>query len=132
MAPQPDICHLFVQNRQGIKKNPGSTFNTSTFKWYNSAAFDWHSRQLLDLGLMEPGQWFQYKAKFVDLISVQTMLETNQTGAFDRASYHVQGTVVMLALGVPHSVRHPQASEAKMPAALLWPRFPAPHEEYYS
>jgi hypothetical protein len=26
--------------------------------WHNSAPFEWHSQQLLDLGLMEPGQWF--------------------------------------------------------------------------
>ena len=28
------------------------------FTWHNSTRFEWHSRQLLDLGLMEPGQWF--------------------------------------------------------------------------
>ncbi len=29
-----------------------------TFKWHNSVEFQWNSQQLLDLGLMEPGQWF--------------------------------------------------------------------------
>ncbi len=43
---------------KALKRNPGSTFDIHTFKWHNSAAFEWHSRQLLDLGLMEPGQWF--------------------------------------------------------------------------
>jgi len=43
---------------KALKRNPGSTFDITTFKWHNSAKFEWHSRQLLDLGLMEPGQWF--------------------------------------------------------------------------
>ncbi len=43
---------------KALKRNPGSTFDIHTFKWHNSARFEWHSRQLLDLGLMEPGQWF--------------------------------------------------------------------------
>lgn len=43
---------------KALKRNPGSTHGIHTFKWHNSAPFEWHSRQLLDLGLMEPGQWF--------------------------------------------------------------------------
>lgn len=43
---------------KALKRNPGSTFGIETFKWHNSTPFEWHSRQLLDLGLMEPGQWF--------------------------------------------------------------------------
>ncbi|MEO0391004.1 MAG: hypothetical protein AAF218_08705 [Pseudomonadota bacterium] len=43
---------------KALKRNPGSTFEIETFKWHNSAPFEWHSRQLLDLGLMETGQWF--------------------------------------------------------------------------
>ncbi|SEK37392.1 hypothetical protein SAMN05421666_1669 [Roseovarius nanhaiticus] len=43
---------------KALKRNPGSTFDIHTFKWHNSTQFEWHSRQLLDLGLMEPGQWF--------------------------------------------------------------------------
>ena len=43
---------------KALKRNPGSTFDIETFKWHNSTRFEWHSRQLLDLGLMEPGQWF--------------------------------------------------------------------------
>ncbi|WP_294612830.1 glycosyltransferase family 2 protein [uncultured Roseovarius sp.] len=43
---------------KALKSNPGSTFDIQTFKWHNSIPFEWHSRQLLDLGLMEPGQWF--------------------------------------------------------------------------
>lgn len=43
---------------KALKRNPGSTFDIDTFMWHNSTPFEWHSRQLLDLGLMEPGQWF--------------------------------------------------------------------------
>lgn len=43
---------------KALKRNPGSTFDIKTFLWHNSTPFEWHSRQLLDLGLMEPGQWF--------------------------------------------------------------------------
>ncbi|WP_101068826.1 hypothetical protein [Roseovarius salinarum] len=43
---------------KALKRNPGSTFDIPTFKWYNSTPFEWHSQQLLDLGLIEPGQWF--------------------------------------------------------------------------
>lgn len=50
------VCSF--RTAKALKTNPGSTFDIETFKWHNSAPFDWHSRQLLDLGLMEPGQWF--------------------------------------------------------------------------
>ena len=43
---------------KALKLNPGSTFDIRNFRWHNSVPFEWHSRQLLDLGLMEPGQWF--------------------------------------------------------------------------
>ena len=43
---------------KALKRNPGSTFDIHTFKWHNSVRFEWHSGQLLDLGLIEPGQWF--------------------------------------------------------------------------
>lgn len=43
---------------KALRRNPGSADTIRTFKWHNSAPFDWHSRQLLDLGLIEPGQWF--------------------------------------------------------------------------
>ncbi|WP_167648315.1 hypothetical protein [Mameliella alba] len=43
---------------KALKRNPGSTFDIRSFRWHNSTPFEWHSRQLLDLGLMEPGQWF--------------------------------------------------------------------------
>jgi len=43
---------------KALKSNPGSTFDIHNFRCHTSTRFDWHSRQLLDLGLMEPGQWF--------------------------------------------------------------------------
>jgi hypothetical protein len=43
---------------KALKTNAGSTFEINTFNWHNSTKFEWHSQQLLDLGLMEPGQWF--------------------------------------------------------------------------
>ncbi|MDA5095508.1 hypothetical protein O2N63_15570 [Aliiroseovarius sp. KMU-50] len=43
---------------KALKSNAGSTFDIHTFKWHNSTEFDWSSKQLMDLGLMEPGQWF--------------------------------------------------------------------------
>jgi len=50
------ICSF--RTAKALKRNPGSTYDISTFTWYNSVPFTWHSQQLLDLGLMEPGQWF--------------------------------------------------------------------------
>lgn len=43
---------------KALKTNAGSTFDIPTFRWHNSTPFEWQSQQLLDLGLMEPGQWF--------------------------------------------------------------------------
>ncbi len=50
------VCSF--RTAKALKANPGSNFDIDTFKWHNSAPFEWHSRQLLDLGLIEPGQWF--------------------------------------------------------------------------
>lgn len=50
------VCSF--RTAKALKRNPGSTYDIATFRWHNSAPFEWHSRQLLDLGLMEPGQWF--------------------------------------------------------------------------
>jgi hypothetical protein len=41
-----------------LRTNPGSRHAIPTFRWPNSVRFDWTSQQLMDLGLMEPGQWF--------------------------------------------------------------------------
>lgn len=49
---------LTFRTAKALKRNPGSAFEIETFRWHNSVQFEWHSRQLLDLGLMESGQWF--------------------------------------------------------------------------
>ena len=43
---------------KALRSNAGSRFDIHNFRWHNSTAFEWHSQQLMDLGLMEPGQWF--------------------------------------------------------------------------
>ena len=43
---------------KALRTNAGSMFDIKSFHWHNSTAFQWHSQQLMDLGLMEPGQWF--------------------------------------------------------------------------
>ncbi|HCQ65451.1 MAG TPA: hypothetical protein DIU07_09960 [Rhodobacteraceae bacterium] len=43
---------------KALKSNPGSKYDIRTFRWHNSVPVDWTSQQLLDLGLIEPGQWF--------------------------------------------------------------------------
>ena len=43
---------------KALRTNPGSRFDIRDFRWRNSTAFEWQSQQLMDLGLMEPGQWF--------------------------------------------------------------------------
>ncbi|MGB1234251.1 MAG: hypothetical protein ACPG5U_00795 [Planktomarina sp.] len=50
------ICSF--RTAKALKRNPGSTFDIETFYWHNSTTFQWSSQQLMDLGLMEPGQWF--------------------------------------------------------------------------
>lgn len=43
---------------KSLKLNPGSTFDIGNFMWSRSGKFDWSSTQLMQLGFMEPGQWF--------------------------------------------------------------------------
>jgi len=43
---------------KALRTNPGSRERINTFRWQGSARFEWSSQQLMDLGLMEPGQWF--------------------------------------------------------------------------
>lgn len=50
------ICSF--RTAKALRTNPGSRHAIPTFRWPNSVQFDWNSRQLMDLGLMEPGQWF--------------------------------------------------------------------------
>ncbi|MEM1386460.1 MAG: hypothetical protein AAGG54_02545 [Pseudomonadota bacterium] len=50
------ICSF--RTAKALKSNAGSTYEIQNFRWHNSTPFEWQSKQLLDLGLMEPGQWF--------------------------------------------------------------------------
>lgn len=43
---------------KALATNPGSRDQVRDMTWRNSQAFDWSGQQLMDLGLMEPGQWF--------------------------------------------------------------------------
>ncbi|MCR9125700.1 MAG: hypothetical protein NXH82_06195 [Rhodobacteraceae bacterium] len=43
---------------KALRRNPGPAADAATLMWAQSEPFLWTSRQLLDLGLMEPGQWF--------------------------------------------------------------------------
>lgn len=43
---------------KALRTNSGSRFDIHSFSWHNSVPFEWRSQQLMDLGLMEPGQWF--------------------------------------------------------------------------
>jgi hypothetical protein len=41
------LCHI-----------PGSAKEIDTFIWKNAVPFEWRAQQLMDLGMIEPGQWF--------------------------------------------------------------------------
>lgn len=49
---------MSFRTAKALKTNPGSTFDITSFLWQNSITFEWQSQQLLDLGIIEPGQWF--------------------------------------------------------------------------
>ncbi|WP_045391596.1 hypothetical protein [Falsirhodobacter sp. alg1] len=42
---------------KALRSNPGSRYDINEFRWHYSMPFEWHSQQLMDLGLIEPGQW---------------------------------------------------------------------------
>ena len=50
------VCSF--RTAKALRTNAGSKYDIRTFRWHNSVPFKWHSQQLMDLGLMEPGQWF--------------------------------------------------------------------------
>jgi hypothetical protein len=43
---------------KALRTNPGSKWAIPTFEWQGSERFAWSSRQLLEMGFIEPGQWF--------------------------------------------------------------------------
>lgn len=50
------VCSF--RTAKALRTNPGSRHAIKTFRWRNSTPFRWDSQQLLELGLIEPGQWF--------------------------------------------------------------------------
>ena len=50
------ICSFRVA--KALRTNPGSRHDIPDFRWHKSEPFQWSSMQLMELGLMEPGQWF--------------------------------------------------------------------------
>jgi hypothetical protein len=50
------ICSF--RTAKALMSNPGSMYAIPHFWWDNSTRFEWNSNQLMELGLMEPGQWF--------------------------------------------------------------------------
>jgi hypothetical protein len=50
------VCSF--RTAKALRANPGSRNAIQSFRWPGSVPFQWHSQQLLDLGLIEPGQWF--------------------------------------------------------------------------
>jgi len=51
-------CICSFRAAKALRSNPGSRHAITDFRWHSSTPFSWNSRQLMDLGLMEPGQWF--------------------------------------------------------------------------
>ncbi len=49
---------ISFRTAKALTRNPTSRSQISTFSWHNSVPFSWTSQQLLDLGLIETGQWF--------------------------------------------------------------------------
>lgn len=43
---------------KSLLRNPGSAAVIDSFMWGQSIPFEWRSKQLMELGMMEPGQWF--------------------------------------------------------------------------
>ncbi|MFD1883836.1 glycosyltransferase family 2 protein [Paracoccus pacificus] len=43
---------------KALLRNPGSRWQIDSFVWRHSHPFEWNAQQLMDNGLMEPGQWF--------------------------------------------------------------------------
>jgi hypothetical protein len=50
------VCSF--RTAKALRANPGSREAIATFRWPNSVPFQWQSQQLMDLGMIEPGQWF--------------------------------------------------------------------------
>ncbi len=54
----PTASIASFRTAKALKRNPSSTFEIDSFYWHGSAQFNWKSQQLMEAGLMEPGQWY--------------------------------------------------------------------------
>ena len=50
------VCSF--RTAKALRANPSSNDAIPGFRWHRSVSFRWRAQQLMDLGLMEPGQWF--------------------------------------------------------------------------
>ncbi|QUS36599.1 hypothetical protein [Falsirhodobacter algicola] len=53
--PTVAVCSFRIA--KALRSNPGSRHLIRDFGWHYSSPFEWSSQQLMDLGLIEPGQW---------------------------------------------------------------------------
>ena len=51
-------CVASYRTAKALSINPGSRRAISDLQWSGSLPFEWNSRQLMEHGFMEPGQWF--------------------------------------------------------------------------
>ena len=54
----PTATIMSFRTAKALRTNPGSRHGIDSFLWPGSERFEWRSAQLMDLGLMEPGQWY--------------------------------------------------------------------------
>ena len=52
------IAVMSFRVAKALMHNPGSADDINGFNWGGSQKFEWNSTQLMELGFMEPGQWF--------------------------------------------------------------------------
>jgi len=52
------IAAMSFRVAKALMHNPGSADDINGFRWGGSRKFEWTSTQLMELGFMEPGQWF--------------------------------------------------------------------------
>ncbi len=54
-SPTAAVCSF--RAAKALRRNPASRAAIDRFTWPGSERFEWRAQQLLELGLMEPGQW---------------------------------------------------------------------------
>lgn len=54
----PTAVVASFRTAKALRRNPGSRKAVTSFAWRNSTPLEGTSRQFMDLGMMEPGQWF--------------------------------------------------------------------------